>query len=177
VLELDPAAVGEESTVERVQRVGSTVHERPAGRLPHRGVGPERRQQPIDVPRHERPLVVADDAGHPEAARRLEDRRADRVAAGQRPAAEVHALLDDPPPLVLVTGDGHGEVDIADVQDALLDPAAADNDELDVLRRSPTLGQPASRLHHEALERGNALDPPAHRVMQLRLAGRRSLRP
>src|SRR3954470_15321653 len=91
----------------------------------------------------------------------------------ERPAAEVHALLEDPPPPVPVAGDRHEEVDIAHVQDALLHPAVADDGELEVLGRGAALLQPAPRLLHEARERGRALDPAAHRVMQLRLGGER----
>jgi hypothetical protein len=101
-------------------------------------------------------------------------RRADCMAAGQRPCAETDAQLDDARVLIAVGGNGQGKLDrpivAIDVKDDVFDPASPRNDEIDVLDGDVVLCQPGPRLGDESRERGDALDAPARRVLQFGLA-------
>jgi hypothetical protein len=98
-----------------------------AGRLAHVAVRLERGEDRFDVARREGALILADDVGLVEVGVWLEQRWAVRVAAGQRPGAEVQAQLDDALVLVAVGDERQGKADTAavavEVEDELFDPA------------------------------------------------------
>jgi hypothetical protein len=57
------------------------------------------------------------------------------------------------------------------VKDEFFHPASRCNDEIDVLDPDVAVRQPGPRIGDEPPESGDALDTPADRVMQQRLAG------
>src|SRR5450755_1829344 len=113
VLEPDAATVREEQLVERAQLVLAAMDVRPAGRLADVRVGLERRRGGLRVTGRERTLVFADDVevGLVDVGVWLQQRRADGVASGQWPGAEVDAQLDDARVVVTVGGNGHRQLD------------------------------------------------------------------
>ena len=177
VLQRDAAAVGEEPLVQRTQLVGAAVDVGVARRLAQRAVRLERGEDGVDVAGGERALVVADHVGQGEVVDRLEQRRAVRVAAGQRPGGEVQPQLDDALVLVVVGRERHRKADApavgVDVDDDLLEPARMRDQEVDVLDVDVALRHPGPGVGGIAPERGLAPDPPAHRMVHLGHAGER----
>ena len=156
--------------VVRAQLIGARWRRR-AGRLVHLSVRLERGDARFDVAGRERAQVLADDVGLAHVGVGLEQRRAARVAAGQRPAAEVQPQLDDPLVLLVVGDDRKGKPDASavavEVHDDLFDPARIRDEEVTCSTVPVAFRQPGRRVGDEAPERGLALDPPAHRVMYL----------
>src|SRR5215216_181613 len=172
VLKRDAAAIGEERLVERAQLVGAPVDVAIAGGLAHVPVGLERGEDRLEVAGRERALILADDVRLGEVEGRLKQRRTVRVAAGQRPGAEVQAQLEDALVLlVVVAGERKGKTDASavavEVEHDLFDPARIRDEEVDVLDIDIAFRQPGGRIGDEAPKRAFALDAPAYRVMHL----------
>jgi hypothetical protein len=108
VLQWDAAAVGEEQLTERTELVRRAVDVSTPCRLAHVTVRLERCHGRLDVAGRECALVIADDAAFVEIGVGLQQRWADRVAAGQRPGAEVDAQLDDASVHIAVGGEAKG---------------------------------------------------------------------
>jgi hypothetical protein len=171
VLQGDAAVVGEEPLVHGAQLVGAPVDVGVARGLAQRAVRLERGEDRVGVAGRERPVVLADDAGRAEAGVGLEQWRAVRVAAVQRPRAEVEAQLDDALVLVAVGGERQGKADASavavEVEDDLLDAAPMRDEEVDVLDVDVPRVEPGGHVVHEPAERALAPDPPADGVMDL----------
>jgi hypothetical protein len=132
VLEPEPAAVREESLIQREQLVVSTVDVRTAGGLADVGVGLKCRRGGFGVAGSEGAPLFADDVGLAQAGVRLEQRRAVVVLAGQRPHAPVDPKLDDAPVVRAISRDRHRHLDATSVaverHHGLLDPAPGGGD-------------------------------------------------
>src|SRR5215207_6262309 len=171
VLKRDAAAIGEEQLVERAQLIGAPVDVAVAGGLAYVPVRLERGENRFDVAGRQGALILADDVGLVQVEGRLEERRAVRVAAGQRPGAEVQAQLDDALVRIVVGGERQRKADASavavEVEDDLFDPARLRDEEVDVLDLDVAFRQPGGHIGDEAPKRGFALDAPAYRVMHL----------
>jgi len=138
-LQLDPAAVGEGTA--RRGSAARRCRDACRRRRPARGPARPARTPPSRPPRPRRRAPAGSRRRHrarPDRGGGWQHGRADRVPAGERPAAEVDALLNDAPALVAVAGDGHRQRDApgvaVEVQDELLDAAGRGDDET---RRPP----------------------------------------
>ncbi len=176
-LERDPAAVREQPLVQGPERGGAAVRVPLARRLAEIAVGLEGGDRRLHVAGGEGAPVVADDVRGAGQLVGLQQRRADRVPAAQQPGAVVDPLLGDAAVGVVIAGDRHGNRDTprvaVGVQDELLDPAARGDEEADLLGGRVVLGHPVAERDGEALERGDARDAPAHRMVDLGHAGER----
>jgi hypothetical protein len=147
--------------------VGAPVEVGVAGRLAHVVVRLDRGGDRFDVAGRKGALILADDVGLVEVEVRLEQRRAVRVAAGQRPGTEVQAQLDDARVLVAVGDERQGKADASaaavEVKDDLFDHARIRDEDVDVLDVDIACRQPGGHVGDEAPERAFALDPPAYR--------------
>ena len=175
MLERDPAAVREEPLEQRLHLVAAAVDVRPARGLTHDGVRLEAGHDRVGVTGGQRLLVLADDAVQAQVVILLQHRRPVLVAAAQWPGAVVDPQLADAGVSVAVGGDGHRQLDPSVVpverHQGLLDAAVPLDDPLDALDDGVPLGEPGVGLGHEPREGLAPLDPAAHRVVELWLAG------
>ena len=137
----------------------------------------ERLHHRVDVAGRERAVKLADDVGRVQVRVWLEQRRPDSAHTGQGPPAVVDAQLGHPRLRVEVRCERHRQLDRAgvavDVQYELLDAARGREEGVDVLHGDAALGHPGGGVGDEPLERRDALDAPAHRLVHLGLVGER----
>jgi hypothetical protein len=147
----------------------TVVHVLAARGLPGVPVRFECRHDRVDVARRERPLVLADDVRLAQLRVGLEQGRASGVAAGKRPAAEVHPQLVDPSVRLLVGDDRDRKIDpppfSVQVQNHLLEAVPLADEALDVLGRGVALREPTVHFGDIRLERTRALDASAYGVV------------
>ena len=163
--------------VERAQAVWASVDVLPARGLPGVAAGLECRHDRLEVAGRERALVLGHDLRLAQLRVGLQQRRAVRVAAVQRPAAEVDPQLVHQSVGHAVGDDRDRQIDspglAVEMENHLLEAARLGDDVLDVLDRDVALREPRVRFADERLERPRALDPSSYRVVQLGLAGER----
>jgi hypothetical protein len=163
--------------VEGSQAVGAAVDVLAARGLAGIAVRFECRHDRVDVARGERALVLGHDVWLAQLRVALQHGRTVRVAAGQRPAARVDPELVEPTVELAVGDDRDRKIDspvlAVEVQKHLPKAVPPGDDALDVVYRNVALLQPRALFSDEGLEGARALDPPAHGVVQLGLAGER----
>ena len=142
-----------------------------AGGLAGIAVRFEGRHDRVDIAGRQRTLVLGHDIRLAQLRIGLQQRRAVRVAAGQRPAAEVHPQFLDASVGLAVGDDRDRKVDslglTVEVENHLPKAASLGDDVLDVLDRDVAPREPRFRFGGVRLERPRALDPPAYGVVQL----------
>ena len=146
MLQRDAAAVRAQQLVERAQALGAAVDVLAARGLTGVAVRFEGRDDRGDVAGRERALVLGHDARLAQLGVARQQRRADRVPAGEWPAAVVDPQLVEPLPGEVVGDERERQIHAAalavDVQDDLLEAALLEDDALDVLDRDVPLREP-----------------------------------
>ncbi len=152
MLQRDAAVVGERQLVERAQAVGALVNVLAAGGLARVAIRFERSHDRLEVARRERALVVTDDVRDAQVRIGLQQRRPDRVAAGQQPAAEVQPQLFDPPVGPAVGDDRDRKIDssvlIIEMKHELPETVPLGVNALDLLD-GVVPSEPGARFGHE----------------------------